>query len=66
MASFFFFFFFVLKDPDIRDVAPKIMDILSQRLESLYMTIAGNTPHDPILPRIPPLSRRARELRVPQ
>lgn len=52
-----------LRDPDIREVAPKIMDILTQRLESLYMTIAENTPHDPILRKIPPLSRRARELR---
>ncbi|KAL2007658.1 hypothetical protein VTN00DRAFT_7640 [Thermoascus crustaceus] len=52
-----------LMDPDIREVAPKIMDILIQRLESLYMAIAENNPHDPILRKIPPLSRRARELR---
>ncbi|OJJ44143.1 hypothetical protein ASPZODRAFT_72378 [Penicilliopsis zonata CBS 506.65] len=53
-------------DPDLREVAPKIMDILIQRLESLYMTIAENTPHDPVLRKIPPLSRRARELRGTQ
>ncbi|OJJ35676.1 hypothetical protein ASPWEDRAFT_155743 [Aspergillus wentii DTO 134E9] len=52
-------------DPDIREVAPKIMDILTQRLEALYMAIAENSPHDPILRKIPPLSRRARELRGP-
>ncbi|KAJ9220714.1 hypothetical protein DTO027B5_2241 [Paecilomyces variotii] len=52
-----------LHDPDIREVAPKIMDILIQRLESLYMAIAENDPHNPILRKIPPLSRRARELR---
>jgi hypothetical protein len=39
------------------------MDILIQRLESLYMAIAENNPHNPILRKIPPLSRRARELR---
>ncbi|KKA20490.1 hypothetical protein T310_5478 [Rasamsonia emersonii CBS 393.64] len=52
-----------LRDPDIREVAPRIMDILIQRLESLYMSIAENNPHDPVVRRIPPLSRRARELR---
>lgn len=51
------------QDPDIREVAPRIMDILVQRLESLYMSIAENNPHDPVLRRIPPLSRRARDLR---
>lgn len=51
------------QDPDIREVAPRIMDILIQRLESLYMSIAENNPHDPVVRRIPPLSRRARELR---
>ncbi|KAL1871777.1 hypothetical protein Plec18167_006927 [Paecilomyces lecythidis] len=52
-----------LHDADIREVAPKIMDILIQRLEGLYMAIAENNPHNPILRKIPPLSRRARELR---
>jgi hypothetical protein len=51
------------QDPDIREVAPRIMDILVQRLESLYMTIAENDMRDPLLRRIPPLSHRARELR---
>ena len=39
------------------------MDILVQRLEGLYMTIAETNVRDPILRRIPALSRRARELR---
>ncbi|KAL2863542.1 uncharacterized protein BJX67DRAFT_374453 [Aspergillus lucknowensis] len=51
------------RDPDIREVTPKIMDILIQRLDGLYMAVAKEAPHDPILRRIPPLSRRARELR---
>ncbi|RAL10725.1 uncharacterized protein BO97DRAFT_372043 [Aspergillus homomorphus CBS 101889] len=50
-------------DPDIREVAPKIMDILIQRLEALYMSVAENSPHDPIIRKIAPLSRRARLLR---
>ncbi|KAF7587963.1 hypothetical protein BBP40_006471 [Aspergillus hancockii] len=50
-------------DPDIREVAPRIMDILLQRLDILYMAIAKNAPHDPVIRRIPALSRRARELR---
>ncbi|KAL4885976.1 hypothetical protein BJY04DRAFT_179628 [Aspergillus karnatakaensis] len=52
-----------LRDADIREVAPKIMEILIQRLDTLYMTVAKTAPHDPILRRIPPLARRARELR---
>ncbi|KAH8704207.1 hypothetical protein BGW36DRAFT_370876 [Talaromyces proteolyticus] len=52
-----------LSDPDIRDVSPKIMDILIQRLDGLYMAAAEKNPHDVVLRKIPPLSRRARELR---
>lgn len=53
----------ITQDPDIREVAPRIMDILIQRLEGLYMSIAENNPHEPVLRKIPPLSRRARALR---
>ncbi|KAL4944062.1 hypothetical protein BDV06DRAFT_220638 [Aspergillus oleicola] len=52
-----------LRDPDIREVAPKIMDILISRLDGLYMSAAKENPHSPILRRIPPLVRRATELR---
>ncbi|KAK2795458.1 hypothetical protein FQN52_005225 [Onygenales sp. PD_12] len=52
-----------VKHPDIYEVAPKIMDVLTQRLESLYMAIAENTPHDPVLRIIPRLNRWARDLR---
>ncbi|KZF20649.1 hypothetical protein L228DRAFT_176235 [Xylona heveae TC161] len=51
------------RDPDILEVAPKIMDVLSQRLEGLYMRIAETNPHDPALRMIPPLARRARDLK---
>ncbi|KAK2755745.1 hypothetical protein FQN54_005895 [Arachnomyces sp. PD_36] len=52
-----------LRDPDILEVAPKIMDVLIQRLEALYMHVAEKNPHEPLLRQIPPLTRRARELR---
>lgn len=50
------------QDPDLREVAPQIMDILNQRLNSLYMSVVERNPHDQILRMIAPLSRRAREL----
>ncbi|KAE8385215.1 hypothetical protein BDV23DRAFT_165327 [Aspergillus alliaceus] len=50
-------------DADIREVAPRIMEILLQRLDMLYMSVAKNAPHDPVIRKIPFLSRRARELR---
>ncbi|KAL4899999.1 hypothetical protein BDW74DRAFT_104783 [Aspergillus multicolor] len=52
-----------LRDTDIQDVAPKIMDILISRLNDLYMAVAKEAPGNPILRRIPPLARRATELR---
>ncbi|KAL3477953.1 hypothetical protein BJX99DRAFT_225155 [Aspergillus californicus] len=51
-----------LVDPDILEVAPRIMDILIQRLDGLYMSVAKDSPHDPILRRIAPIVRRARML----
>jgi hypothetical protein len=40
------------------------MDVLIQRLEALYMAIAESTPHDPVLRKIPPLTRWAKDLRA--
>ena len=51
------------RDPDIREVAPKIMDVLSSRLQAAYMQIAESNPTDPVLRKISQLSRRARELK---
>lgn len=51
------------QDPEIRDVAPRIMDVLSQRLESEYMRISMANPRDPSLHKIPPLVRQAREMK---
>ncbi|KAL4918893.1 hypothetical protein BDW62DRAFT_180040 [Aspergillus aurantiobrunneus] len=52
-----------LRDPDIREVSPKIMDILISRLDGLYMSVVNEAPHSPILRKIPPLARRATQLR---
>ncbi|MCJ1358588.1 MAG: hypothetical protein MMC33_008588 [Icmadophila ericetorum] len=49
-------------DPDIRDVTPRIMGVLRQRLETQYMNIAEQNPQDPVLRRIPPLTARVREI----
>lgn len=46
----------------MREVAPRIIDVISQRLNTLYMSIVAHDPHDPALRMIAPLSRRAREL----
>ncbi|PGH04171.1 hypothetical protein GX51_03678 [Blastomyces parvus] len=51
-----------VRDPEIYEVAPKIMAVLIQRLEALYMATAENNPHDPISRRIPRLTRWARDL----
>ncbi|KAI9842154.1 MAG: hypothetical protein M1837_007441 [Sclerophora amabilis] len=51
-------------DSDVRDVLPKIMDVLVQRLEGLYMRIAETNLQDPLLKKIPPLTRIAKELKL--
>ncbi|KAJ5794400.1 hypothetical protein N7457_000999 [Penicillium paradoxum] len=50
------------RDTDLREVAPRILDIMNQRLNTLYMSVVDRNPHDHILRLIAPLSRRAREL----
>ncbi|KAJ5145575.1 uncharacterized protein N7515_000139 [Penicillium bovifimosum] len=50
------------RDPDLREVAPRILDIIGQRLNTLYMSVVERNPHDQILRLIAPLARRAREL----
>jgi hypothetical protein len=51
------------QDPEIREVAPRIMDVLCQRLESEYMRISMANPRDLSLHKIPLLVRQARELK---
>lgn len=50
-------------DEDVREVAPKIMDVLSQRLQGAYMTVSEARPNDPVLRRLVGLNRRTGEIR---
>lgn len=54
-----------LDDPDIKEVAPKIMDVLSQRLQGAYMNIAerGEGDNQGVLRRISGLNRKVVEVR---
>lgn len=52
-----------LKDDDIREVAPKIMDVLSQRLQGAYMSLSEADPGDPALKRISGLNRQVMEIK---
>jgi phosphoglycolate phosphatase-like HAD superfamily hydrolase len=49
-------------DPEIHEICHRIMAVVVQRLEQLYMSTAENNMADPILRKIPPIARRAREL----
>ncbi|KAJ5584154.1 uncharacterized protein N7459_003954 [Penicillium hispanicum] len=51
-----------LRAPDVRELAPRIMEVLSNRLNVLYMSVVERNPHDPILRLVARLSRRVREL----
>lgn len=53
-----------LQDPDLIDVAPRIMDVLSQRLQSAYMAVSEEDSNNPILRKISVLARRANELKA--
>lgn len=52
-----------LADEEIRDVAPRIMDVLSQRLQGAYMAIAEEDASAASLRRIAGLNRRVQEVR---
>ncbi|CAK3976639.1 hypothetical protein DOTSEDRAFT_123822 [Lecanosticta acicola] len=52
-----------MRDSDIRDVAPKIMDVLSQRLQGAYMEISEANPSDTSLKSISQLNRLVNEIR---
>lgn len=52
-----------VRDPDIVDVAPKIMDVLSQRLQGVYMEVAERRPGDSVLRRIAELVRKVGEVK---
>ena len=52
-----------VRNEDIMDVAPKIMDVLTQRLQGAYMAISEARPSDPALRTISNLSRQVHEIR---
>ncbi|KAF7190126.1 hypothetical protein HII31_08457 [Pseudocercospora fuligena] len=52
-----------VQDADIMDVAPKIMDVLSQRLQGAYMHISEQRPSDPLLKKISSINRSVQEVR---
>lgn len=53
------------QDPDIRDVAPKIMDVLYQRLQGAYMQLAESQPRDDeSLKRMVMLTRQIGQVRA--
>lgn len=53
-----------VRDGDIMDVAPKIMDVLAQRLQGVYMHISESNPSDDgTLRTIAALNRQVKEIR---
>lgn len=53
-----------VRDPVIMDVAPKIMDVLAQRMQGVYMQISESNPGDSATLRtIAALNRQVKEVR---
>jgi hypothetical protein len=52
-----------LNDPDMKEMTPKIMDILSSRLQGAYMSISERSPGEAALKRISALHRQVGEVR---
>jgi hypothetical protein len=52
------------QDPEIAQVAPKIMDVLFQRMQGAYMQIAEVNVNDASLREISALSKRINEIKV--
>lgn len=53
-----------VRDADIMDVAPKIMDVLAQRMQGVYMQISETNPGDSgTLRTIAALNRQVKEIR---
>lgn len=52
-----------LSEPDIKDMTPKIMDVLSQRLQGAYMSISERKPNEPALKTISALHRQVGEVK---
>jgi len=52
-----------LSNTDIKEVAPKIMDVLSSRLQGAYMSLSEANSGAPELKRIVGLNRKVGEVR---
>ncbi|KAK3705786.1 hypothetical protein LTR37_013093 [Vermiconidia calcicola] len=52
-----------LNDEDVKDIAGKIMDVLSQRLQGAYMQISERDPNDTSLRHVSALFRQVGEVR---
>ncbi|KAL8712790.1 MAG: hypothetical protein Q9220_002998 [cf. Caloplaca sp. 1 TL-2023] len=48
-------------DQELRDIGPRIMELLRERLEAGFMHVSMVNPGEPALRRIPPLAHQARE-----
>lgn len=49
-------------DPEIHEICQRIMGVVVQRLEQLYMSVSVADHNNPILRKIPAIARRAKEL----
>jgi hypothetical protein len=52
----------VKQDADIRDIVPKIIDVVNQRLTSAYIKLNENTPGSPLLRHISQLVNKGNEM----
>ena len=55
------------QDPEIADLAehaPGLLGNLIQKLENFYMVTAETNVNDPVLRQIPPVAKKARDLRA--
>ena len=53
-----------LQDPEIAQVAPKIMDVLLSRLQGTFMHVSEVRPGDPVLRKLSTLSRQINEIKL--
>ncbi|KAI9785510.1 MAG: hypothetical protein M1839_009251 [Geoglossum umbratile] len=48
---------------EVREMVPKIMDVLIQRMEHMYMGLSESNDGDPVLKKLPSLWRKAKQLK---
>ena len=51
------------KHQEVREMVPKIMDVLIQRMEHMYMGLSESNGSDPVLKKLPSLWRKAKQLK---